>query len=148
MANGDIKQKLAKLRRRPWQLMMTSISEHMPPLSKETIVALERIFELFPHLGNLTVQTSAGDVQVTRDYPGNYTAEVDRLLEGIFQNDPAISGIIFPATATQPEHRARPDDPHYSASGKEVSAVNATLEAGEITGDEARARLKDVYSRG
>nr|CAD6629840.1 hypothetical protein RKHAN_04093 [Rhizobium sp. Khangiran2] len=148
MADENIKQKLAKLRRRPWRLIITSISENIAPLSAETIEALERIFELFPHLGSLTVQTNAGDVQVTRDYPGNYTAEVDRLLEVIFQNDPAISGIIFPATATQPEHRATPDDPHWSASGKEVSAINAALEAGQITGDQARQRLKELFSRG
>lgn len=118
MAHDMLKKKLAKMGRPAWQLMMTSISEDALPLNPDTSDALRRIFELFPHISSMTVQTINGDVQLTRDFAGNQTAEVDEMLESIFQNDSSISGIIFPGTGTRGEHRATPDDRHWSPSGK------------------------------
>jgi len=132
--------------RPPWQLMMTSFSEDALPLNTDTTDALRRIFELFPHISTMTVQTIHGDVQVVRDFAGNQTAEVDEMLESIFQNDPSISGIIFPGTGTHGEHRATPDDRHWSPAGKALSEITAAQEAGEISRDEAIGRIQELYT--
>ncbi len=39
------------------------------------------------------VQTTAGDVSATRDFPSEYTIQVDRLLGEIFKTNPAVTGI-------------------------------------------------------
>jgi hypothetical protein len=132
--------------RPPWQLMMTSISKDALPLNPDTADALRRIFELFPHISSMTVQTINGDVQLTRDFAGNQTAEVDEMLESIFRNDPSITGIIFPGTGTRGEHRATPDDRHWSPAGKALSEIAAAQEAGEISRDEAIRRIQDLYT--
>ncbi len=41
------------------------------------------------------VQTTVGDVSVTRDFPSDYTIQVDWLLKEIFENNPAVTGIKF-----------------------------------------------------
>lgn len=41
------------------------------------------------------MQTTAGDVSVTRDFPSDYTIQVDRLLKEIFKNNPGVTGIKF-----------------------------------------------------
>lgn len=148
MEHDMLKKKFAGMRRPPWQLMMTSISEDVLPLSHDTTDALTRIFELFPHISTMTIQTIDGDVQVTRDYAGNHTAEVDGLLESIFQNDPSVSGIIFPGNGTRGEHRATSDNPHWSADGKLLAEINAALKAGKISRDEAIRRTKEFHSKG
>ncbi|RYD21866.1 MAG: hypothetical protein EOP69_00660 [Spirochaetia bacterium] len=146
MVHDMLKKKLAKMGRPPWQLMMTSISEDALSLNLDTSDALRRIFELFPHISTMTVQTTHGDVQVFRDFAGNQTAEVDEMLESIFQNDPSISGIIFPGTGTRGEHRATPDDRHWSPTGKALSEITAAQEKGEITRDEAIRRIQELYT--
>ena len=55
--------------------------------------ALEQILELFTEVGGLVVQTTAGDVSATRDFPSDYTIQVDRLLKEIFKNNSAVTGI-------------------------------------------------------
>jgi hypothetical protein len=146
MAHDMLKKKLAKMGRPPWQLMMTSISEDALPLNPDTSDAMRRIFELFPHISTMTVQTIHGDVQVFRDFAGNQTAEVDEMLDSVFQNDPSISGIIFPGTGTRGEHRATPDDRHCSPAGKALSQIAAAQEAGEISRDEAIRRIQELYT--
>jgi hypothetical protein len=146
MAHDMLKKKLAKMGRPPWQLMMTSISEDALPLNPDTSDALRRIFELFPHISSMTVQTIHGDVQLTRDFAGNQTAEIDEMLESVFQNDPSITGIIFPGTGTRGEHRATPDDRHWSPSGKALSQIAAAQEAGEISRNEAIRRIQELYT--
>jgi hypothetical protein len=146
MAHDMLKKKLAKMGRPPWQLMMTSISEDALPLNSDTSDALRRIFELFPHISSMTVQTINGDVQVSRDFAGNQTAEVDEMLDSVFQNDPSITGIIFPGTGTRGEHRATPDDRHWSPSGKALSQIAAAQEAGEISRNEAIRRIQELYT--
>jgi hypothetical protein len=146
MAHDMLKKKLAKMGRPPWQLMMTSISEDALPLNPDTSDALRRIFELFPHISTMTVQTINGDVQLARDFAGNQTAEVDEMLDSVFQNDPSITGIIFPATGTRGEHRATPDDRHWSPAGKALSEITAAQEAGEISRDEAIRRIQELYT--
>lgn len=146
MAHDMLKKKLAKMGRPPWQLMMTSISEDALPLNPDTADALRRIFELFPHISSMTVETIHGDVQVFRDFAGNQTAEVDEMLDSIFQNDPSISGIIFPGTGTRGEHRATPDDRHCSPAGKALSDIAAAQEAGEISRNEAIRRIQVLYT--
>lgn len=146
MARDMLKKKLATLGRAPWQLMMTSVSEDALPLNSDTHDALRRIFELFPHISTMTVQTIDGDVQVSRDFAGNQTAEVDEMLESVFQNDPSITGIIFPGTGTRAEHRATSDDRHWSPAGKALSDIAAAQEKGEITRDEAIRRIQELYT--
>ncbi|RYG56045.1 MAG: hypothetical protein EON56_04775 [Alphaproteobacteria bacterium] len=146
MAHEMLKKKLAKMGRPPWQLMMTSVVADALPLNSDTNDALRRIFELFPHISTMTVQTIHGDVQVFRDFAGNQTAEVDEMLESIFQNDPSISGIIFPGTGTRGEHRATPDDRHCSPAGKALSEITAAQEAGELSRKEAIRRIQELYT--
>ena len=149
MVSEAAKERLIGMRRQSWQLLMTSTShKEIPPFSTATIRDLTRIFELFPHLSGLTVQTTEGDVRVTRDFSGIYTAAVDLMLENIFRSDSAITGIIFPGTGERPDHLATRDDPHWSWNGKVLAEIDAAYSAGEITGDEARRRMREARIRG
>ncbi|WP_266065042.1 hypothetical protein [Brucella intermedia] len=124
------------------------MSENESPTYDKTaidVLDLTRIFDLFPHLSGVTLKTRHGDLQVTRDFPSNYTAEVDAMLATIFENDPGIAGIVFPATSTQPEHTATPDDPHWSPDGKALAAIDAALKAGEISTDQAMRKIKEIH---
>lgn len=115
MISEAVKERLTKMRRPPWQLMMTSTSQkEILPFSSATIDDLTRVFELFPHLSGLTIQTTEGDVHVTRDFSSNHAAAVDHMLENIFRNNPSITGIVFPRTSTQPGHTATRDNPYWS----------------------------------
>ncbi|MGK9286650.1 hypothetical protein [Sinorhizobium meliloti] len=147
MLRKTIKAKLAPVRRPPWQLLMTSVSDDAPALSAGTNSALGLIFELFPHLGSLTVQTTGGDIRVTRDFTSGNAAEVDRMLAGIFGNDQGVTAIAFPATSTKPKHTGTPDSPYWSPHGKTPAATDAALAAGEITPQEAIVRAKTVNTR-
>jgi hypothetical protein len=75
--------------------------------------ALEQILELFTEVGRLVVQTTAGDVSVTRDFPSDYTIQVDRLLADIFKNNRAVTGIKF--LGSENPHTATPDARYWSA---------------------------------
>lgn len=147
MSRKAIRAKLAEVRRPPWQLLMTSAREDAPALSSETNYALTRIFQLLPHLGSLTVQTTHGEIRVTRDFASGYAAEVDRTLAEIFRNDPAVTGIVVPATGTAPGHTATRDNPYWSPDGKTLPAIDAALASGEITPQQAIDRIKAVSTR-
>lgn len=134
------------MQRRPWQLLITGNPKEPIAFSVETRDALTSMFELFPHLGSLTLKTRQGDLSVTRDFPGDYTSRVDEMIAVVFRNDPEITGIVFPATSTRPEHTATPDDPHWSADGRILAEISAALRAGKITGDEAVRRMKELHS--
>jgi hypothetical protein len=105
-------------RDRPWQIMLTGSG--LGAIDAATRQALEQILELFTEVGGLVVQTTAGDVSVTRDFPSDYTIQVDRLLGEIFKNNPAVTGIKF--LGSENAHTATPDDPHWSAHGKAYAA--------------------------
>ena len=116
-------------RERPWQIMLTGPS--LEQVDAATRQALERILELLTEAGGLVVQTTAGDVSVTRDFPSDYTIQVDWLLKEIFENNPAVTGIKFlgsenPRTATL-------DDPHWSAHGKAYASIDEAAARGELT---------------
>ncbi len=127
MSRKAIRAKLAQVRRPPWQLLMTSVREDAPAFSTETNDALTRIFELLPHLGSLTVQTTNGDIRVTRDFASCYAAEVDRMLADIFRNEPTVKGIVVPTTGAAPGHTATRDNPYWSPDGKTLVAIDAAL---------------------
>ncbi len=74
-----------------------------------------RILDLFPGTGGLTVHTADGCLRAARDFHGNAGEEVDGILARLFQDNPAVTGVTFPATATRPAYTATPDDPHWSA---------------------------------
>jgi hypothetical protein len=78
-------------RERPWQIMLTGSG--LEAIDAAARQALEQILELFTEVGGLVVQTTAGDVSVTRDFPSDYTIQVDRLLKEIFKNSSAVTGI-------------------------------------------------------
>ena len=113
-------------RERPWQIMLTGPS--LEQIDAATRQALERILELFTEVGGLVVQTTAGDVSVTRDFPSDYTIQVDRLLKEIFKNNPAVTGIKF--LGSENPHTATPDDPHWSAHGKAYASIDRGRGAG------------------
>jgi hypothetical protein len=114
---------------RPWQIMLTGPS--LEQIDAATRQALERILELFTEVGGLVVQTTAGDVSVTRDFPSNYTIQVDWLLKEIFENNPAVTGIKF--LDSENPHTATPDAPYWSAKGKEYASIEEAAARGELT---------------
>jgi hypothetical protein len=115
------------LPKRPWRLLATG--EGSLALTSGVTRSIEEIFELFPSVSFLTLQTAWGDGMVMRDYPSGYTQRVDRLLTNIFQQNSAITGIIFPAHEGRPAHTATPDHPFWSAEGQiRVQRVRAFLE--------------------
>ena len=116
-------------RERPWQIMLTGPS--LEQVDAATRQALERILELLTEVGGLVVQTTAGDVSVTRDFPSDYTIQVDWLLKEIFENNPAVTGIKF--LGSENPHTATPDDPHWSAHGKAYASIDEAAARGELT---------------
>jgi hypothetical protein len=125
-------------RDRPWQIMLTGPG--LEKIDAGTRQALEQILELFTEVGGLVVKTTAGGVSVTRDFPSDYTTQVDRLLAEIFKNNATVTGIEFLGLETQ--HTATPDDPHWSAQGKAYARINAAVARGEITPQEAIAAYR------
>jgi hypothetical protein len=120
-------------RERPWQIMLTGPG--LGAIDAATRQALEQILELFTEVGGLIVQTTAGDVSVTRDFPSDYTIQVDRLLAEIFKINPAVTGIkVFGA---ENAHTATPDDPHWSARGKAYASIEEAAARGELTPEAA-----------
>jgi hypothetical protein len=51
----------------------------------------------------LVVQTTAGRVSVSRDFPSDYTGQVDRFLGEIFRHNPGVTGIEY--LGLEPPHR-------------------------------------------
>jgi hypothetical protein len=97
--------------------------------------ALEQILELFTEIGGLVVQTTAGEVSATRDFPSDYTIQVDRLLNEIFKNNPEVTGIK--SLGSDNSHTATPDNPHWSAHGKAHESIAEAVARGELTPDAA-----------
>jgi hypothetical protein len=126
-------------RDRPWQIMLTGSG--LGAIDAETRQALEQILELFTEVGGLVVQTTAGDVSVTRDFPSDYTIQVDRLLGEIFDNNPAVTGIKF--LGAENAHSATPDDPHWSPHGKAYAGIEDAVARGELSPEAAI----DAYRR-
>jgi hypothetical protein len=115
------------LPKRSWRLLATG--EGSLALTSGVTRSIEEIFELFPSVSFLTLQTVWGEGMVMREYPSGYTQRVDRLLANIFKQNSAITGIIFPARERQPAHTATPDHPFFSAEGQiRVERVRAVLE--------------------
>ncbi len=100
-----------------------------------------------PALGGVTIKTEHGDLSVSSDFPSGSMETVDALIGSVFENDADITGIVFPATSTRPEHMATADYPHFLQCGKEIAAITASHEAGEMSSEEALRRIKDVYSK-
>jgi len=100
-------------RERPWQILLTG--EGVAQIDEATRQALEDILELFTEVGGFMVQTTAGRVSVTRDFPSDYTTQVDRLLGEIFKNNAAVTGIEF--LGLENPHTATRDDPYWSWHG-------------------------------
>jgi len=125
-------------RERPWQILLTG--EGIAQIDAATRQALEDILELFTEVGGLVVHTSAGKVSVTRDFPSDYTIQVDRLLGEIFKNNATATGIEF--LGLENSHTATPDDPYWSASGKAYAGISQAAARGDVTPDEAIAAYR------
>jgi hypothetical protein len=116
-------------REHPWQIMLTGPG--LGAIDAATRQVFEQILELFTDVGGLVVQTTAGDVSVTRDFPSDYTIQVDRLLKEIFKNNPGVTGIKF--LSSENPHTATPDDPYWSAHGKAYASIEEAATRGELT---------------
>ena len=127
-------------RDRPWQIMLTGLG--LAAIDTATRQALEQILELFTEVGGLVVQTTAGDVSVTRDFPSDYTNQVDRLLGEIFKTNPAVTGIRF--LGAENAHTATPDDPHWSVHGKAYADIEAAVAQGELTPEAAMVAYRHL----
>lgn len=101
--------------RRPWQVMLAWAGADPPGAGLGE--ALGRILDLFPDVGSLRVHTAGGGIVATRDFHGNYPVEVDAILARLFRDNPNVTGVTFPATATRAAHTATPADPHWSPLG-------------------------------
>lgn len=130
-------------RHRPWRLLL--VGDGIDRLSAGACEELTRILDLFPAVSHLVVQTTSGDCRVSRDFPSGFTAEVDQRLADIFRDNPAVTGIVFPATSSRPDHTATPDDPHWSPEGKASADILAALTHGGIGADEAAGQLVHVH---
>jgi hypothetical protein len=120
-------------RDRPWQIMLTGPG--LGAIDSATRQALEQILELFTEVSGLVVQTIDGDVSVTREFPSDYTIQVDRLLGEIFKNNSAVTGIK--CLGAQNAHTATCDDPHWSAHGKAYAGIEGAAARGELTPEAA-----------
>ncbi|MBB5278785.1 hypothetical protein HNR26_004899 [Rhizobium rosettiformans] len=110
--------------RRPWQLLMVSMgAENKATVSAETTHALTRLFEYLPGLPGVTLQTAHGDLHVSRDFPSGEMQIIDSLIASVFQNDPHVTGIAFPATNGKAAHVATADKPHFLANDAQRSAA-------------------------
>jgi hypothetical protein len=125
-------------RDRPWQLLLTG--KDIGQIDAATRQALEQILELFTEVGGLVVHTVAGSLSVTRDFPRDYTTQVDRLLGEIFKNNAAVTGIEFLGMETP--HTATPDDPYWSPQGKAYARIDEARARGEISPEEAIAAYR------
>ena len=125
-------------RDRPWQIMLTG--HGLEQIDAGTRQALEQILELFTEVGGLVVHTAAGKVNVTRDFPSDYTAQVDRYLQEIFKNNRCVTGIEF--LGLENPHTATPDDPYWSPQGKAYASVERAAARGEITPEDAIAAYR------
>ncbi|SKA39258.1 hypothetical protein [Consotaella salsifontis] len=122
---------LAKQRRPPWQVMIVGGSMEGLHISRQTRMALQRILDLMPDVPSLTLHTTKGTLQVSRDFPSGHLNPVDSLIAGIFERDGEITAIGFP------RHTASRDDPHWSPSGKRRAEIGAAQAAGEIIPEQA-----------
>jgi hypothetical protein len=125
-------------RDRPWQIMLTG--QGLEQIDAGTRQALECILELFTEVPGLVVHTVAGKLSVTRDFPSDYTAQVDRYLQEIFKNNAAVTGIEF--LGLEHPHTATPDDPYWSANGKAYAGIKEAAARGEITPEDAIAAYR------
>ena len=120
-------------RESPWQIMLTGPG--LRAIDAATRQGFEQILELFTEVGGLVVQTTAGDVSVTRDFPSDYTIQVDRLLKEIFKNNSAVTAIKF--LSNENPRTATPDDPYWSAHGKAYARIEEAATRGELAPDAA-----------
>lgn len=127
---------------RPWQIMLTG--HGIERIDARTRQTLEQILELFTEVGGLVVHTVAGSVSVTRDFPSDYTTQVDRLLGQIFKNNRDVTGIEF--FGLKHPHTATPDDPYWSADGKAYANIGQAAARGDITPEEAIAAYRRLAS--
>jgi hypothetical protein len=125
-------------RERPWQILLTG--KDIGQIDEAMRRALERILELFTDVPGLVVYTTAGAVSATRDFPSDYTAQVDRYLQEIFKNNRCVTGIEF--LGLEHPHTATPDDPYWSASGKAYASIEEAAARGEITPQQAIAAYR------
>ncbi len=125
-------------RDRPWQIMLTGPG--LGAIDAATRQALAQILELFTEVGGLVVQTTAGDVSVTRDFPSDYTIQTDWLLGEIFRDNPAVTGIRF--LGAENVHTATPEDPHWSARGNAYAAIEEATARDELTREAAIAAYR------
>ena len=142
--NEDHFEKHPVAAHRPWQLSLVG-GDNVQSLDRETLADLARIFDLMPSVGHLGVQTEAGGIQVSRDFPSTYLKEVDQRLARIFHDNPAVTGITFPASSTRSEHTATLDDPHWSIFGKTLAEIGAAGERGDLTIEEAIIRITQLF---
>jgi hypothetical protein len=120
-------------RDRLWQIMLTGPG--VGAIDAATRESLVQILELFTDVDGLAVQTTDGDVSVTRDFPSDYTIQVDKLLKEVFENNPAVTGIKF--LGSENPHTSTPDDPHWSVHGKAYASIEEAAARGELTPDAA-----------
>ncbi|MGI2036312.1 hypothetical protein ACRQ1B_28455 [Rhizobium panacihumi] len=111
MKSHEFEKRMARLRRPAWQLSSVSTGSDSFDLTPKTIDALTRILDLLPGVSGLTIRTEDEATEVSRDFSGNYIAEVDQMLADIFERQPEIKEIIFPGKGGREHHIATQSNP-------------------------------------
>lgn len=77
-----------------WQLLM--VGPGIDRITADVQDNLASLLDLLPVTAHITVQTDAGDVEVSRDWPSHHMNTVNSLVEAIGAA-PGITGISLPA---------------------------------------------------
>jgi hypothetical protein len=91
--------------RRRLGLEISLVDRTEVPLTGSYEHDLEHIFELYPEVCHLTLELTDGSrCHVRRDCFDLRKALREEVLEGIFNKNPELKAVHFPATAEQPAH--------------------------------------------
>ena len=133
-------------RRRPWT--MTWVGLWPEGVLDRISDRIEAILECMPGVPCLTIHFEDGQyAMASRDFPSSSLDAVDMSLQHIFKTQSKVRGITFPGNEDRRQHTATPDDPYWLSTGKAAAAIQARMEAKEITPGEAIAQYKKLWDR-
>ena len=139
MLNPDALGDLQPVRRRPWQLEMTSYSEDVEMFDQAAIHDLTRMFEYAPEMSSITIKTAKGDIFVRQVFPWDSVKTADNSLASFFKYSPTATGVVF--GSGEKGHMATRDAPYTLSAGKAYADARAAFMAGHITSEEMRRLL-------
>jgi hypothetical protein len=127
-------------RERPWQLLLSGRDiGQIDAATRQALGADSRTLHRGRGIGGANHRRQG--VNVTRDFPSDYTIQVDRLLAEIFKNNAAVvTGIEF--LGLENPHTATPDNPFWSPQDKAYASIAEARARSEITPEDAIAAYR------